>query len=261
MQVDKGISIIGSGNVAWHLAYAFKNAGIRINIIISRSEENAKALADELNVPYSTSTAEIPDKSSLILICVSDSAVEEVSKSIRNLEIPVAHTSGSIPLSTLGESRTNAGVFYPFQTFTKYIRLGEVKFPVCIEAQNNEMLEMLEFFANKITDKVYKLNSEQRKYIHLAGVIANNFTNYLITQAYEFLEQESIDPGILIPLIEEFVAKIKADHPRNIQTGPARRGNLQVIAEHESLLQDNKNLCELYTILSNNIINYYKLEG
>ena len=85
----------------------------------------------------------------------------------------VAHTSGITSINSLSE-KNKRGVFYPLQTFTKerFQDLSEV--PFCIEGIENDVTNSLSHLARKISNKVIELNSEQRKYLHLAAVMVNN---------------------------------------------------------------------------------------
>jgi predicted short-subunit dehydrogenase-like oxidoreductase (DUF2520 family) len=254
---NHNIAIIGNGNVAWHLAYAFKNAGIKISAIIGRSEKCANELADSIGTCYNTDFSSVPPGTTLVLICISDSAIEAIAGKVKDITIPVAHTAGSVPLSVFNSVCVNAGVFYPFQTFTKDVRLGEVEFPVCIEANNSKTLEMLSDLGNCISKKVIHIDSESRRKLHLSGVIANNFPNFFFTRAFDYLEENNIDTSLLIPLIQETSNKIRVKHPADLQTGPARRGDKKIIDEHLNLLAGDQNLSELYGIISENITAYF----
>jgi predicted short-subunit dehydrogenase-like oxidoreductase (DUF2520 family) len=261
MATKHKITIIGSGNVAWHLAFAFKKAGVEIVKIISRNIDHAKELATCIDCAFGNNLNDISVETNLLFICVPDSAIPEIVSKLANNKIPVAHTAGSVPLSVFGQNIFQSGVFYPFQTFTKNIRLGEVKFPVLIEASSNEMNALLSDLANEISDTVISMDSENRKKIHLAGVIANNFANYFYTQAYEYLESQTIEPTLLNSLIEETSQKIKYSHPAKNQTGPAVRNDLKTLEAHKALLSGNPNLRDLYIFISQNLMDYYNIQN
>ena len=73
------IVIIGSGNVAYHLAKAFIQNNIHLKQVFGRNEKDLKEISQELNIPYSTENLADAD---LYIICVSDSSVENVSQLI-----------------------------------------------------------------------------------------------------------------------------------------------------------------------------------
>ncbi len=252
-----GISILGTGNVAWHLALRFLRAGIPINFIAGRSASKAKELAQKVGASFTDNYQKISPETSMFLLCVSDKAIEEVAGEIPYPEIPLVHTSGSVAMATLLAYRSNVGVFYPFQSLSAKVNPGQVSFPVCLEASNEAVMEQLLFLASKISGKVVMLNSSERMHLHLAGVMANNFSNHLYAHVYDFLEQHHLDTSLLYPLLEETIQKLKAHHPRNVQTGPARRGDAEIVKKHIDLLAGNHELQKIYSLLSNSIIDYY----
>ena len=257
MTKAKGIAIVGAGNIAWHIGFKIKNAGIPICGIYNRTVCKAKELAKELNTDYSGNFSDIPKDCDLVLLCISDSFVKEVANAI-SMDLPVAHTSGSMPLSIISGHARDAGVFYPFQTFSKDINTGLIEFPVCIEYTSTSMREKLEFLANMLSNNVLEMNSEKRKLLHLSGVFANNFSNHLVTLATEFLNNNGMDTNLLVPLMKETLNKAILGQPRDVQTGPAVRGNQEVIESHLVLLEDHKNMQSIYEIMSQSIVQYYR---
>lgn len=251
------ISILGTGNVARHLALRFFQAGIPVNMVYGRSASKASELAQMVGALSSDSIKMIPRESNILFLCVSDDAIEELAGEIPNPEITVVHTSGSVPLSLLLAYHRNAGVFYPFQSLSSEVDQGQVSLPVSLEASNEAVMEQLLFLARKITDKIVTLNSTERMHLHLAGVMANNFSNHLFARVFDFLEQHNLDSGLLHPLLEETFRKIKAHHPRDMQTGPARRGDVKIVKKHIDLLTGNHELQKIYSLLSNSITDYY----
>lgn len=260
MEKREEITIIGSGNVAWHLAVAFHKKGVAINKVISRNKEQGQLLADLVNSSYSNSLDDIPQSSSLVIIAVADSAVVDILKGIQIKDIPIVHTSGSLPLSVFGTDFANAGVFYPFQTFSKSIKTGELAFPVCLEAKNSESLSQLKYYALKISNKVEELNSDNRKKLHLSGILVNNFANHLVARALDYLNDNSINTDLLVPILEETLLKAIAENPKDVQTGPAIRGDKEIIKKHLDLLSNHSALSNIYEVMSNSIGDYYSKE-
>ena len=63
----KNIVIIGSGNVATHLAIAFLKAGHRILSVISRNQNNAAQIGEKTRSSYSSDYNSIPDETDFII--------------------------------------------------------------------------------------------------------------------------------------------------------------------------------------------------
>lgn len=248
------IVIIGSGNVAYHMAKAFTLKGISIARMVGRNEKELSKISEELNIPYSTGPLEDAD---LYIICVSDNAVEEVSRMITKKDCLVAHTSGSLPKEILaGEYRKSS--FYPLQTFSRSKELEYEKIPFFIEAENEADKETLFELASTISSNVMESNHEKRKYIHLTAVFACNFVNHLFSKAKEISDSQEIPFRYFLPLIDETVQKIHEIDPKLAQTGPAVRNDLRILQLHEQLLKDQESL-EIYKTINHSIQKMYEL--
>lgn len=245
--------IIGSGNVAYHLAKAFIQNGISIDQIFSRNEKELQKISSELNISYSTENLQDAD---LYIICVSDNSVEDVSKIIAKKDCLVAHTSGSLPKEILiGEYRKSS--FYPLQTFSKTKNLDYKKIPFFIETENEEDQRILTDLASKISDNVMESTHEKRKYIHLTAVFACNFVNHLFARAKEISDAQEIPFDYFLPLINETVQKISEIEPKSAQTGPAVRNDKRILELHEQLLKDES--LEIYKTMNHSIKKMYEL--
>ena len=247
------IVIIGSGNVAYHLAKAFTQNSIEVSQIFGRNEVELNKISEELNIPYSTK--ELAD-ADLYLISVSDSAVEQVSDLIKTEKALVAHTSGSLPIETLNGDYRKAS-FYPLQTFSKTKNLDYSKIPFFIEAENQIDEKSLFELASLISDHVETSDYEKRKYIHLTAVFACNFVNHLFARAKEIADSQDLDFNYFIPLIEETVEKIHHLEPKTAQTGPAVRGDKRVLKLHEDLITDEEHL-KIYKLMNESIQKMYQ---
>ncbi|MDQ8142314.1 DUF2520 domain-containing protein [Chryseobacterium sp. CFS15] len=245
--------IIGSGNVAYHLAKAFIQNGISLAQIFGRNEKELQKISSELNISYSTENLQDAD---LYIICVSDNSVEDVSKIIAKKDCLVAHTSGSLPKEILiGEYRKSS--FYPLQTFSKTKNLDYKKIPFFIETENEEDQRILTDLASKISDNVMESTHEKRKYIHLTAVFACNFVNHLFARAKEISDAQEIPFDYFLPLINETVQKISEIEPKSAQTGPAVRNDQRILELHEQLLKDES--LEIYKTMNHSIKTMYEL--
>ena len=75
--------------------------------------------------------------------------------------------------------------------------------------------------------------------------------------AHRLLAEEEIPFDVLLPLIDETSAKVHMLTPREAQTGPAIRGDKDVMQSHLQMLAEEKDLNEIYALISN-YINRYK---
>ncbi|AZA47871.1 DUF2520 domain-containing protein [Chryseobacterium carnipullorum] len=247
------IVIIGSGNVAYHMAKAFSLKNTPLMQIFGRNAVELEKISEELKVPYSTEHLEEAD---LYIICVSDNSVENVSKMITKKDCLVAHTSGSLPKEVLsGPYRKSS--FYPLQTFSKSKELEYKKIPFFIETENEKDQQLLFDLASQISDNVMESSHEKRKYIHLTAVFACNFVNHLFARAKEVSDSQEIPFDYFLPLIDETVKKIHEIEPKSAQTGPAVRNDVRVLELHEQLLKDES--LKIYKTMNHSIQKMYEL--
>ncbi len=111
-----------------------------------------------------------------------------------------------------------------------------------------------------ISNKVRKIGSEERKALHVAAVFASNFTNHMLTLSKKVLEQNGLDFDLLKPLILETIQKSLSLGPENAQTGPAKRGDLEILDKHIEFLQEDESLTEIYKLVSQDILDNYQSE-
>ncbi|MDB5004764.1 MAG: Rossmann-like domain protein [Mucilaginibacter sp.] len=248
------ITIIGSGNVATHLAAAFKNAGHRIVQVYSRAMQNAALLAYHVKAEPIHDLIQIDPETDIFVIAVKDDAIGVIAEQLAVHQKLMVHTSGATDMFALLAFADNVGVFYPLQTFNKTKEVDFMNVPLCIEAADESITKQLQELAQTISNKVYRIDSAQRKVLHLAAVFACNFPNYLYTIAQQILTQHQLDFELIRPLILETAEKVQTGLPAAMQTGPAVRNDETTMNNHLQLLKDTPHLQDLYTLLSQGII-------
>ncbi len=250
--------MIGAGNLATHLAVALQNNGYEILQVYSKTEQSAKQLASKLEIIYTTSVEKILPGADIYFVALKDSVITEVLSGIGFNTSFLVHCSGSMPMSVLDGFSANVGVFYPLQTFSKDRPVDFSQIPVFIEANSEENESILFEVASKLSTNVRPITSEKRKDLHLAAVIANNFSNHLFTLAAEFVEQKGIPFDVLHPLILETALKVQKMEPRKAQTGPAVRFDQNIINRHLNELNEFPELKELYESISKSIFEFHQ---
>ena len=247
------IVLLGSGNVATHLAKALKTIGEEVIQIYSPNLNHAKLLADLVTAEAINDLNDIIQNADLYIISVKDDVIATVAQSLKNVAGLVVHTSGTTDINTLSSQVKNAGVFYPLQTFSKEKEISFENIPLCIEASDKDQLGILSNLATRISRKVYQLDGEKRKVLHLAAVFACNFPNHLYALANRILNQNGLDFEIIRPLIAETADKIMSNLPENVQTGPAVRADESTLNKHLSMLTTMPELQNIYQTLSDSI--------
>ncbi len=246
------VSIVGKGNVSYHLGKAIeKSKDIEVIEVLS-SREN---LFTKVSEPNQDTLSAQPD---IYILAVSDNAIVEASQRLRKTKSLVVHTSGGISITTLPKE-VRRGVFYPLQTFSKKSEIDFKKVPLCIEAENKTDLEILHNLAIALSNEVHEVSSKQRVKLHLAAVFVNNFVNYMYKIGSDICQDSELPFSILKPLLTTTAQKIENLSPEEAQTGPARRGDTITIKKHLDLLTVKEHK-EIYSLMTQSIQKTYGKE-
>lgn len=243
------VTILGAGNVGTHLFKAFnKNKQITVKQWFNRSLNSISKYKNETSITDDLNALEIAD---VYIISVSDTAVAEISSALPFENRLVVHTAGSINVHDL-DKKNKRGVFYPLQSFTKTADLEFSNIPICIETLDKKDYHILKALALHLGSPVKKVNTDQRKVLHLAAVFVNNFTNQMYRIAHEITESEATEFDLLKPLILETARKVQDVSPYISQTGPAKRNDQKTIKNHLKLLKNDKHK-DIYKLITKSI--------
>ena len=249
------VTLIGAGNLATQLGKSLKKAGVIISQVYSRTEDSARTLGELLEAEWLTDIKALLDEADIYIFSVKDSVLNELISEVCKSrgEKLFLHTAGSMPMSCFEGKALHYGVFYPMQTFSKAKDVDFERIPVFIEGNSIETEDVIKSLANKLSQRVIRLSSADRKYLHLAAVWACNFTNYCYTVASDILSEHGIPFDVMLPLINETTEKIQKISPKEAQTGPAVREDRNVISKQLELMNGKEDLQELYQMLSKGI--------
>ena len=245
--------LVGAGNMATAITVAMAKAGNVPVAVWSRTAESAQMLAERVGTEWCSDIEALP-QADVVIISIVDSALQEVATKVaaKYPNAIILHTAGSVPMSALhvcGAMRY--GVLYPMQTVNKnnVVPLDDVT--TFVEGCDEAVAAQVEALARTISNKVVYATSEQRCYLHVAAVFACNFSNAVYNMAAELLEKHGLPFEAMLPLIDEAARKVHRMSPTEAQTGPARRGDENVMNAHKAMLDDE--LAAIYSLLSDYI--------
>ncbi len=257
------IVAVGAGHVAHHLFPHLAHQGHTLVAVCSRSANSAQQLAARLAGAEARTDLHLAHlRADLVLLAVSDDALPDV---VAGLHLPpgalVAHTSGSVGLSVLAPLGVPHGVFYPLQTFSRTHPVTFDTVPLLVEGSDAATESRLLALARQLSRTAAVVSSAQRQTLHVAAVMACNFTNHLWALAEEILATEEMPFEWLEPLVRETVHKAFQLGPLLAQTGPASRGDATVVARHLAFLRaqlpgtsrTESRTAEIYQLLSESI--------
>ena len=255
------IALVGAGRVATNLAPALQQSGAEVVEVWSKSRSSAEALADRIGCKARWAALDgLTREADLYVIAVKDAVLTDV---IRQLHVGredalMVHTAGSMPLSVFADAgHRRGGVFYPMQTFSKERAVDFSQVHFFVEAALESDVALLTSLASALTGDeqlVHRSTSAMRRRLHLAAVFACNFVNHCCTLSDELLAESGLDFSVMLPLLDETVAKLHELPPAAAQTGPAVRRDENVMGMQKAMLADRPDLQRIYSLLSESII-------
>lgn len=251
------IVILGSGNVSNNFVSAINNTNIKVVQIYNRHIESAKSLSKIVNAEAIDNLTNINPDADAYFFMLSDTGILETAEQIKINKGILVHIAGSISMNIFKGKSENYGVFYPFQTFSKEIPINFNTAPICIESSNSYTYNSLRNFAEHLGCKTYDIDEDKRKSLHMAGVFACNFMNHCVFLGEKILEDAGIDKELINPLLKQSFHKVFELGAEKAQTGPAKRMDSVIINDHLEKIKDNKQLYDVYKILTNSIYTSY----
>lgn len=248
------ILIVGSGNVAWHFSKMFAKHTTCDVWVYARNTEALRDFSLGKADQCLQNAEDIPENIDLTILAVNDDNIEVVSKQFAWPGM-VVHTSGTVSEKAIAQKRS--GVLWTLQSLKKNQETEYHNIPFFIQSSNSEDLVELSKLLDSISEKQHVVDDEQRLKIHLCAVIANNFSNHLYQMAHEILETTNVSFDVLLPIIEEETRKIRTLAPLDIQTGPARRGDMKTIEKHKQLLANDAESFAIYQSITKRILKTY----
>lgn len=255
------VSFIGAGNLATNLALALDHAGHHVRQVYSRTMGSARALANAVGAEPIVRLSKMESTADIYVFSVTDRVLAELIKELSETvkgKIFV-HTAGSVPMTVFASYVNNFGVLYPMQTFSKTHPIGFADIPCFIEASDPATKATIVHLAGTISHRVFEMDSDQRRYLHLAAVFACNFTNHCYSIAAEILSRHQIPFEVMLPLIDRTAQKTHLLSPIDSQTGPAVRFDQNVMDKQRQLLSDPATK-EIYDMMSQDIHRYHTLQ-
>ncbi len=252
------ISIVGNGNVAQNLALAFSEKGHSILEMYAPNQKKLKDFTSTVPCKALSSLEDLNKDTDVVILAVNDTVLPEVIRQLPQRETLYLHCSGSCSIDVFRTTNLkHYGVFYPLYSFVKGRKEDFSNIPILIESNNSENQSLIQDLALSLTPNVRIVESSERIYYHLSGILVNNFSNHLWALTQDLLNNQKLDFEAVKPILLQTAENaIKADSLKKIQTGPAKRKNTEIIEKHLSLLNDNPALQDLYKKLSLSIYNY-----
>lgn len=255
---QKSIVMLGAGNLATPLAKALCAKGLNIIQVYSRTECSARRLAELIGCEPVVDIDSIVSDADIYILALTDAASEHLLCRLQSgrMKSLWVNTGACMKLDLFARGVDYAAVMYPLMTFSKEKDVDFSHVPLFIEGNNARSLMLVRQLSSLLSDCVHEIETCKRQYIHLAATLACNFSNYFYVLAADILRQQGLSFNLLLPLIDETVAKVHAIPPVDAQTGPAVRGDCNTMSLHLKLLAEHEEWHNLYYNMSKSINDY-----
>lgn len=236
------LGILGGGRAAWAFGSAWRRAGLPIAGVWLRQGSESKL--PELLETRRADLATLAENSDLLLVAVSDRAIAEVAAQIPKTGAIVVHASGALvsvrggfslhPLKALppvGEPSDLAGTLLVF------------------EGAHREIAAEI---AAACGARFSEVASEHKPRYHAAAVFGSNYVAAMLDIAEQLMRRAGVD-GVrddLVHLAGSAIANWAAHTDARRFTGPAIRGDADVMARHLEALAGDSARAEIYELLA-----------
>ncbi len=254
------VSIIGSGNVAWHMLESLTLAGYNVVEVYGRNPDHSDQFDSFGQTSYISDIKRLRADADIYFVCVNDDAIEEVLNQLPfkiSSEQILVHTSGARPSSILAPYAIHYGCFWPLQTLSKELPIASNDMPIILNGSDIFTEVQLKDIVDQISEHYLMVDDIKKSKMHLAAVMLNNFVNHMNVLVADYCSNEGIDFSLFYPLIKETALKLDFGLPSEIQTGPAKRNDKLTITKHLGMLENYDELYKFYCLITESIIKKY----
>jgi predicted short-subunit dehydrogenase-like oxidoreductase (DUF2520 family) len=229
------VTVIGAGRVGSAMTARLGERGVRVRCLGRGGGEAAQAETGREGAVHPRSPGhgrgcEAAHAGDLCLLCVPDSAIADVARSIEPGPW-VAHVSGATTLAALEPHERRFSV-HPLQTFTRARGAEQLDGAwAAVTAETDEARERALWLARTLGLEPFSLADEARPLYHAAAAIASNYLVTLYRTASALFEQVAAPPEALVPLMRRTI-----ENGFEL-TGPIARGDWATVDRHVDALR------------------------
>jgi len=243
------LGIAGGGRAAWAFGSAWRRIGWPIAGVWLRGESRS-AIAELLETPR-RELAELADRSELLLVAVSDRAIEDVAERIPDTNAVVFHASGSLTALRGGFS------LHPLRALPPVGMPSDLAGALLVFEGNHR--EVAESIAAAIGARFASIDPKEKALYHAAAVFGSNYVAAVLDIAGRLMERAGIGDARpdLVALAESGIRNWSGNAGADRFTGPAARGDRETIERHLAVLARDPQLASVYELLADYIAGCY----
>lgn len=236
------LGILGGGRAAWAYGSAWKRIGWPLAGVWLRDESRSHIA--ELLETARLDLAELAADCDLLLVAVSDRAIVEVASAIPETEALIFHASGAL-LSLRGGFS-----LHPLRS------LPPVGVPSDLDGTllvfEGEHRRTAKLIAAAVGARFCEVAPEQKSLYHAAAVFGANYVAAALEISQKLMQQAGVDNARedIAALARSAIENWSLHTDARRFTGPAARGDREVMQRHVEALQRDPELARLYEMLA-----------
>ena len=256
------LGIIGAGKVGVSLGKYFKEHCFDVVGIYSRSPISAKEGAKLIETKYFENVKELVVGSDILFLTVSDQSIKEVWNTVNKFDIRgkiICHCSGALSSDIFTGIEALGAWGYSLHPIlsindkaTSYKEMKHCHFTL---EGSGEKLSTIQRLIEKLGNKVFILDKENKARYHCAAIFSSNFMVALAQISMEVLGKcgfSNEDKQIFLPLMTVSIKNIIETGTAGALTGPVERNDMETVVSHLSCLDEDEK--KIYTLLSQKLI-------
>lgn len=188
--------------------------------------------------------SDLARESELLLVAVSDRAIGEVASSIPETEALVFHASGALLSVRDGFS------LHPLKSLPPVGAASDLEGTLLVfEGQHRRTAKLV---ATAVGARFCEVAPEQKALYHAAAVFGANYVAASLEIAQRLMAQAGVTSvrEDLVALAQSAIENWRRHDDAKRFTGPAARGDVDVLERHRVALRDDPRVAEIYELLA-----------
>lgn len=240
--MNPSLGIIGGGRAAWAFGSTWRRIGWPLAGVATRPASMSRT--PELLAAPRRPAGELARQSDLLLLAVNDGAIEELACSLPPSRAVVFHASGALPHIGDGFS------LHPLKVLPPPGELSDLRDSLLVFEGNHR--EIAEHFADAAGARLAVIEAKDKALYHAAAVFGANYIATMLDISSRLLATVGIDDARreLAALAESALQNWLEHEGEQRFTGPAARGEDEVIARHLRALATEPQIAEIYRLVA-----------
>lgn len=242
---DVRLGILGGGRAAWAFGSAWRRMGWPLSGVWLRNESHSHIA--ELLETARVDLTDLARDSELLLVAVSDRAIPEVAAMIPETDALIFHAAGAL-LSVRGGFS-----LHPLRALPPLGAPSDLEGTLLVfEGEHRRTAKLI---TSAIGARFAEVSAENKPLYHAAAVFGSNYVAALLEISQRMMKEAGIEQvrGDIAALAQSAIENWLRNEDARRFTGPAARGDLDVLAQHREVLRHDAQLTQIYDLLADQI--------